>query len=317
MRAIGLHQFGPPDVLEVLDLPMPEPGPGEVRIRVHAVAVSPTDAALRAGDYAPRIAELPEVKPPYVPGMDAAGIVDALGPETDGRLAVGDRVVAFVRPLSTWRGAYAEYITLPAASVVHAPQGVDHVAASTFLMNALTARVTLDALAVTPDEALVITGAPGLLGGYLIQLAKRDGLTVIADASPADEELVRSFGADHVVPRGEGFVPAVLALLPDGAPALADAGVLNGRALGAIADNGRMVALQGWEGPVERGIQLHRIFVAGWAEDTERMEALVSLVESGVLSLRVFDVMPAERAAEAHERMHRGGIRGRIVLMFD
>ena len=184
-------------------------------------------------------------------------------------------------------------------------------------MNALTARVTLDALAVTPDEALVITGAPGLLGGYLIQLAKRDGLTVIADASPADEELVRSFGADHVVPRGEGFVPAVLTLRPEGAPALADAGVLNERAVGAIADNGRMVALQGWAGPVERGIQLHRIFVAGWAEDTERMEALVSMVESGVLSLRVFHVMPAERAAEAHERMHRGGIRGRIVLTFD
>ncbi|MFY9231259.1 MAG: zinc-binding dehydrogenase [Candidatus Nanopelagicales bacterium] len=219
--------------------------------------------------------------------------------------------------MSTWRGAYAEYITLPAASVVPAPQGVDHVAASSFLMNALTARVTLDALAVTPDEALVITGAPGLLGGYLIQLAKRDGLTVIADASPADEELVRSFGADHVVPRGEGFVPAVLTLRPEGAPALADAGVLNERAAGAIADNGRMVALQGWAGPVERGIQLHRIFVAGWAEDTERMEALVSMVESGVLSLRVFDVMPAERAAEAHERMHRGGIRGRIVLTFD
>lgn len=314
MRAVGLYEFGDPEVLQVLDLPQPEPGPGEVRVRVHAAAVSPTDAALRAGDYAARIDGL---EPPFIPGMDAAGVIDQLGPDCSDRLAVGDRVVAFVRPLSQWGGAYADYITLPEASVVRAPAGVDHVAASTFLMNALTARVSLDTLALTPDQPLVVSGAPGLLGGYLIQLAKADGLQVIGDASPADEELVRSFGADHVVPRGEGFVAAVRELLPEGTHGLVDAGILNERALGAIADGGGMVVLQGWEGPVERDIELHRIFVAGWAEDTARMEGLVEQVESGVLSLRVLDVLPAERAVEAHVRMHAGGIRGRIVLSFD
>jgi NADPH:quinone reductase-like Zn-dependent oxidoreductase len=313
MRAIGLYEYGDPDVLQVLDLPVPEPGPGEVRIRVHAAAVSPTDAALRAGDYAARVGDL---EPPFVPGMDAAGVVDRLGPDCSDRLAVGDHVVAFVRPLSPWGGAYADYITLPEASVVRAPAGVDHVAASTFLMNALTARVSLDALALTSDQPLVVSGAPGLLGGYLIQLAKADGLQVIGDASPADEELVRSFGADHVVPRGEGFVAAVRDLLPEGTHGLVDAGILNERALGAIGDGGGMVVLQGWEGPVERDIELHRIFVAGWAEDTGRMERLVEQVESGVLSLRVLDVLPAERAVEAHQRMHAGGVRGRIVLAF-
>jgi NADPH:quinone reductase-like Zn-dependent oxidoreductase len=315
MRAIGFHEYGTPDVLQVLDLPLPEPGPGEVRIRVHAAAVSPTDAAFRAGDYAPRVVEA-GVEPPFIPGMDAAGVVDAVGPDGDGRLAVGDRVVAFVRPVSPWGGAYADFIVLPSASVVAAPAGVDHVAASTFLMNALTARVSLDALALDPGDPLVVTGAPGLLGGYLIQLAKADGLTVIADAAPADEDLVRSFGADHVVPRGDGFVPAVRALLPDGTRGLVDAGILNDRALGAVADGGAMVVLQGWDGPVERDIVLHRIFVAGWAEDTARMETLVDQVEAGVLGLRVLDVLPAERAAEAHARMHAGGIRGRIVLDF-
>jgi len=313
MRAIGLYEFGDPEVLQVLDLPLPEPGPGEVRVRVHAAAVSPTDAALRAGDYAARIEGL---EPPFIPGMDAAGVIDQLGPDCTDRLAVGDRVVALVRPLSQWGGAYADYITLPEPSVVRAPAGVDHGAASTFLMNALTARVSLNALALTPDQPLVVSGAPGLLGGYLIQLAKADGLQVIADASPADEALVRSFGADHVVPRGDGFVVAVRDLLPEGARGLVDAGILNERALGALADGGSMVVLQGWEGPVERGIELHRIFVAGWAEDTDRMERLVEQVESGVLSLRVLDVLPAEQAVEAHRRMHAGGIRGRIVLAF-
>lgn len=315
MRAIGFREYGTPDVLEVLDLPLPEPGPGEVRVRVHAAAVSPTDAAFRAGDYAPRVAEA-GLEPPFIPGMDAAGVVEAIGPGGDGRLSVGDPVVAFVRPVSSTGGAYADSIVVPAASVVAAPRGVDHIGASTFLMNSLTARVSLDALGLASGDTVVITGAPGLLGGYLIQLAKADGLVVIADAAPADEELVRGFGADHVVPRGEGFVAAVRELLPHGSRGLVDAGILNARALGAIADGGGMVALQGWEGPVERDIVLHRIFVAGWAEDTARMEALVKQVEEGLLTLRVLDVLPAERAAEAHARMHAGGIRGRIVLDF-
>ncbi len=313
MRAIGLYEFGGPETLQTLELPLPETGPREVRIRVHAAAVSPTDAALRAGGYAAR---MHDVRPPYVPGMDAAGVVDEVGPDNDGRLAVGDRVVALVQPLSPSGGAYADYVVLPAASVVRAPRGSDHVTASTFLMNAMTARVTLDTLALRPSEPLVVTGAPGVLGGFIIQLAKLDGLVVIADAAPADEDLVRSFGADHVVPRGDGFVPAVRSLLPGGATGLADAGILDERALGALADGGRMVALQGWEGPADRGIQLHRVFVAGWAEDTERLEQIVAQVESGALTTRVLDTLPAERAAEAHARLHAGGIRGRIVLTF-
>lgn len=313
MRAIGLYEFGEPDVLQVLDLPIPEPGPGEVRIRVHAAAVSPTDAALRAGAYADRIGDQ---APPFIPGMDAAGIVDALGEGADGRLSPGDRVVAFMRPLSPWGGAYADYVVVPQACVVRAPRDVDHAEASTFLMNALTARVSLDALALAPGQPVVVTGAPGLLGGYLIQLAKADGLVVIADAAPADVDLVRSFGADHVVPRGEAFAAAVRELVPAGAPGLVDAGILNGDALPAIADSGHMVVLQGWDGPTERGIELHLIFVAGWAEDTPRMERLVEQVEQGVLSLRLIDVRPAEDAARVHERMHAGGIRGRIVLDF-
>lgn len=313
MRAIGLYEFGGPEVLQELDLPLPEPGAGEVRIRVHAAAVSPTDAALRAGAYADRIGDQ---QPPFIPGMDAAGIVDALGEGADRRLSIGDRVVAFMRPLSPWGGAYADYVVVPQTCVVRAPRGLDHAEASTFLMNALTARVSLDALALQPGQTVVVTGAPGLLGGYLIQLAKADGLVVVADASPADVDLVRSFGADHVVPRGEGFAAAVRDLLPDGAPGLVDSGILNDAALPAIADNGHMVVLQGWSGPTERGIELHLIFVAGWAEDTSRMERLVEQVEEGVLSIRLLDVLPAGDAARAHARMHAGGIRGRIVLDF-
>lgn len=95
MKAIGLTEFGGPEVLKVVDLPEPEPGPGEVRIRVHAVAVNATDITFRSGW---RAAQLADHAAPYIPGMDAAGVVDKLGEGSDGRLTVGDRVIAPSHP---------------------------------------------------------------------------------------------------------------------------------------------------------------------------------------------------------------------------
>ncbi len=86
MKAIGLTEFGGPEVLKVIDLPEPEPGPGEVRIRIHAVAVNPTDITFRSGA---RAAQLADRAGPYIPGMDAAGVVDKLGEDSDGRLSGG------------------------------------------------------------------------------------------------------------------------------------------------------------------------------------------------------------------------------------
>src|SRR2546421_12186931 len=122
MKALAIRHFGGPEVLEVLELPEPHPADDQVRIRVHAAAVNPTDVALRSGDYGQALAN---VQPPYIPGMDAAGVVDALGPRTDGRLKVGDKVVAIVLPTSPTKGAYAEQIVVPTASVVPMPAPAD------------------------------------------------------------------------------------------------------------------------------------------------------------------------------------------------
>ena len=198
MKAIGVMTFGGPEVLHIVELPEPHAGAGEVRIRVHAASVNPTDTLFRAGSQAARLSGRPG---PYVPGMDAAGVIDELGPETDSRLKVGDRVVAFVIPAGPHGGAYAEYVVVPAASVVLAPAGVDFPAASTLLLNGLTARLALDALALDAGQTMAVTGAAGAFGGSVIQLAKADGLTVIADASRSDQTLVRSLGADYVLER--------------------------------------------------------------------------------------------------------------------
>ncbi|MFJ4750974.1 NADP-dependent oxidoreductase [Streptomyces albogriseolus] len=312
MKAIASTTYGGPDVLREVDLPTPEAGPGEVRIRVHAAAVNPTDAMLRTGAYAARTTDVP---PPYVPGMDAAGVIDQLGPGADGRLAVGQRVVALVIPTGP-RGAYAEHIVVPAESVVPAPAGTDHAEAATLLMNAATARLALDTLALPKGATVAVTGAAGAVGGYTIELAKADGLTVVADAAPDDRDLIRGFGADHVVDRGTDVAARIRELAPAGVPGLVDGSDQREEAVPAVADGGAFVALRGWQGPAERGVTVTPVFVASVRADTALLDALRLQAEKGVLSLRVAKVLPASDAAEAHRLLEAGGLRGRLVLDF-
>jgi NADPH:quinone reductase len=313
MRAIGLTEFGGPEVLRVIELPDPVPGTGEVRIRVHAASVSPTDTLLRAG-AAPALFE---GRPgPYVPGMDAAGVVDAIGPDTDTSLRPGDPVIAIVRAYGPRGGAYAELVVAPAESVVPIPSDVDFPAASTLLMNALTARVALDLLTVPAGRTVAVTGAAGAFGGYAVQLAKNDGLCVLADASAADTQLVASLGADEVVLRGDDVADRFRALAPDGVDAVLDGATLNELVLPAIRDGGGLAVIRGWNGPVDRGIHVHPVWVTGAATDHARLLRLRDQASAGELTLRVADILPADQAAQAHRRLAEGAVRGRLVLDF-
>src|ERR1700722_20649744 len=107
MRAVGVRTFGGPEVLEVVELPIPEPGPGEVRIRVAAATVNPTDIGLRSGNAA---AALADKEPPYVPGMEAAGTIDAVGSGSPWN--AGDEGIAIVVPQHAGRGAQAELLVV-------------------------------------------------------------------------------------------------------------------------------------------------------------------------------------------------------------
>ncbi|WP_125264330.1 NADP-dependent oxidoreductase [Streptomyces alboflavus] len=313
MRAIGVHDFGGPEALRVLDLPEPQAGPGEVRIRVHAAAVNPTDVMLRTGAHAVRMTGR---RPPFVPGMDAAGVIDQLGPGSDGRLAAGQRVVAMVLFTGSHGGAYAEQVVVPAASVVPAPESADFPAASTLLMNAMTARLALDALAVPRGGTVAVTGAAGAVGGYAVELAKADGLTVIADAAGPDVEVVRGFGADHVVERGADVAARIRALVPGGVPGLVDGSLQTTGAVPAVADGGAMAELRGWSGPAERGVRVRPVMVSDGIADTAGLDRLRRQAEDGTLTLRVAEVLPAEEAAKAHRMLEAGGLRGRLVLDF-
>jgi NADPH:quinone reductase-like Zn-dependent oxidoreductase len=225
-------------------------------------------------------------------------------------------VIAVVRPYGPRGGAYADFAVAPVESVVPIPDGADFPAASTLLMNALTARLGLDLLAVPAVGTVAVTGAAGSFGGYAVQLAKADGLRVLADAAPKDIELVTSLGADEVVPRGDDVAKRFRELAPDGVDGLLDGAVQDALVLPAIRDNGGLSTIRGWAGPTERGIAIHQTWVNDILTDHDRIQRLRDQASSGVLTLRVADVLPAEQAAQAHRRLAAGGVRGRLVLDF-
>ncbi|WP_306213419.1 quinone oxidoreductase family protein [Actinoplanes sp. RD1] len=311
MKAVGLTQFGGPEVLQVLDLAVPEVTPGEIRIRVHAAAVNPVDALVRRG-----IAHVAGIEAPYVPGMDAAGVVEQIGDGVDTDLRVGDNVMAVVLVSGT-RGAYAEYVVVPAESVVRAPAGMSHAEAATLPMNSLTARMALDLLDLPAGATLMVTGAAGAVGGSAVQLAKADGYQVIADATPADEQLVKTLGADIVLPRGTEFPDLVRRQMPDGADGLIDTAGIAATVLRAIRDGGRAVSSdRRAAGTGERGIATQHTFVPHYVREHAKLLRIRDLAQQGRLIPRVGQVLPAEQAGEAHRLLDAGGLRGRIVLTF-
>jgi NADPH2:quinone reductase len=294
-----------------MDLPDPEAGPGQLRMRVHGAGVNPTDALLRGGARADMLRETP---PPYVPGMDAAGVLEQIGDGVSTDLQVGDHVMAIVLPRGS-HGAYSERVVVPAESVARVPAGATDAEAATLPMNGLTARLALDVLGLEPGQTLAVTGAAGAVGGYAVQLAKADGLRVIADASAADEQLVKDLGADILVRRGTEFSERVRDAVPQGADAVVDGALLNELVVPAVRDGGRIATVRGFRGE-ERGITFHPVFISNYAREQAKLDRLRQQVEDGQVTLRVARTIPAERAAEAHRILEAGGTRGRLVLEF-
>lgn len=310
-HAAAFTEFGGPDVLHVMTLPVPEPGPGQVRVHVAAATVNPTDLGFRAGGRALP----PGVEPPYIPGMDLAGVIDAAGPGA-GDWAPGTRVMAAVSPWVRTGGAYQEYRLVDIDQLARVPDGMPLELAATLPMNGMTVRTALDMLALPAGAVLAVTGSPGAVGGYAIQLGRHYGLTVVADAAPADTELIRGLGPDHVVPRGDGFAAAVRELFPSGVDALIDAALVGPPALAAVRDGGQLLAVRPFPGETERGIKISMVLVGEHLHEGPRVAELAGLVTQGVLTLRLAEALPAERAAEAHARLEAGGVRGRLVLTF-
>ena len=306
MRAVTFGEYGGPDVLRIDERPLPTPGPGQLRVRVRAAAVQPVDLAVRAGAFAELVG-----RPPFVPGWDVAGTVDAVGAGVTG-FRPGDEVVG----LNHWfrregTGTHAEYALLEATGTAAAPAGVEPAAAATLPLNALTAAQALDLTGLADGASLALTGAAGAVGGFAAQLAVQRGLTVYAVAGARDEEFVRGLGA-VLVPRADDVAGAVLAAAGGPVDALYDPAFLGAAALGAVRDGGTFVAGAGpLAPPPERGIRTTGVEVE---PDAARLAGLVRLAERGGLALRVAGTYPLEEVATAHALLAKGGVRGRLVL---
>lgn len=196
MHAFGLRAYG--QAPELLDLPVPDPGPGEVRVRIAACGLNFADLLMIDGTYQER----PE--PPLTLGMEPAGRVDALGPDTDGP-AVGTRVVVHGNT-----GGLAEFGCFPAARCLPIPDAMPFDHAAAFQIAYGTSHVALDHKArLRPGETLLVLGAAGGVGLTAVEIGKRMGARVIACARGADKlAAARAAGADHLIDGGSADLRA-------------------------------------------------------------------------------------------------------------
>jgi len=309
-KAITYEGLGGPEVIKIVERTVRPPKAGEVRIRVKAAGVNPTDELLRK-------IENSTVSFPVVPGADAAGVIESVGPGVS-RLQVGEEVMAALSAFRPDGGAQSTYIVVPAASVVSMPKGTTFAQAATLPMNGLTALRAIELTELKAGQVLAVTGGAGHLAHYVIAAAKKLGLTVIADAKPEESDLVRSYGADFVVERGDGFTEAIRRQFPDGADALIDTAVLVTKTFPAIRDRGIYIAVRRvGDVPIERDIQIKMVWVPDVLENTEGLDFLREMVESGEIKLNVAGVYAPEQVADAQQALAAGGLRGRPVIAFE
>ena len=287
-----------PDSIEIIEVPVVEPGPGEVRVEIVAATVNPVDLAVAGGFFH----GLGLIDQPERTGLgwDFAGTVVATGRGVD--LAVGTRVAGLVAGFDRDFGTYAEQLVVPAADLAVVPDGLDLAAASTVPLNGLAAVQIVDLLGDAPagGNRLLVTGAAGAVGAYVVSLAPDRGWQVTGLARAADEEFVRGLGAGFTTHAEPGW------------DALADTAALQEQGLALVRDGGAVVGIRpNAEPATERGISVSAVVTHA---DGRRLGDLLTRTASGELPARVHAVVPLDRAADAHRAMAKGGVRGRYVL---
>jgi NADPH:quinone reductase-like Zn-dependent oxidoreductase len=312
--------LGPADGIRVGELPVPAIGPTDVLVQVEVVAVDPVDTMVRSGAY-------PTPTPfPFVVGRDLVGTVAVASPGTPG-FAPGDRVWCNSLGHGGRQGSFAEYAPVAAERLYHLPAAVDPVAAVAVLHPAATAYLALYRHgALRPGETVYVAGAAGNVGTELTSLASLGGARVLAGARSEDAGWCRSAGAAEVVDyRDPDLSSRLRALAPDGVDLYVDtSGHLDlPAAVDLLATRGRLVLLAGGGqrltlpvGPLythDRRILGFVISLAGAGELAEAAAVLNRRLAAGELPVRVHDIWPLERAAEAHQAVEHG-LRGRLVL---
>ncbi|MGY5012124.1 zinc-dependent alcohol dehydrogenase family protein [Streptomyces sp. 900105755] len=318
MMAVVIREFGSPDGLEVVDLPVPVPAPGQVRITTEAIGVGGVDAVIRRGTLAAH-----GFREGHLLGSEVAGSVSALGEGVDASW-MGRRVWAF----TGLSGGYAEQAVASVEDVFPLPDGLSGADAVTLGGSGVVAYFALDRARLAPGETVLVRGAAGSIGITAVQLAARGGAGAVAVTTSSAERggRLRDLGATHVVGRsGEGGPDA-----PSGFDVVID--VVGGPQLPLFLDrlnsNGRYVAVGvvGGQPPADFGTRLMDAFrrslsFATFSSDTvpgpDRQAVRSSQFADaarGDLRTVVHETLPLDRAVPAHRAMDAGKVFGRIVL---
>ncbi|MFE3172818.1 zinc-binding alcohol dehydrogenase family protein [Amycolatopsis sp. NPDC059090] len=318
MRAVVLHRTGGPEVLVPENIPRPEPGPGQVLLRIEAAAVSTGETKMRSGAV-----QVPFALPAVL-GAEAAGVVEEVGEGVDspprGATVVG---------ITGGRGSYAEYAVVDAAMTTAVPDGLSGADAVAMAAPGAMAFGLTRKAGVQPGETVLVEGGSGAIGGYLVPRARELGARVIATAgTPDGRERVRRLGADQVLDHtdpdwpdglGEGTVDVVFELA---------GGEVAGRLLDSLAPGaGRMLmygSLTGDPGGFdsakirERGLQVAGCAGPAWATGifgVSYPEFLAAAGRGEVPRPAIEARLPLADAAEAHRRLEKGRVSGRILLV--
>ena len=326
-RATMLTRKGGPEVLEGVELPLPAPGPGELRVRVRATGVGSTDVTMRRAyyPYAPPI--------PFVPGYESVGVVDAIGPGVSG-FAVGDRVCALLV-----HGGYATHVVRGAEHWVRVPDGLDDAEVVALVLNYVTALQMIEREArIERGQTALVTAAAGGVGQALVQLLIERGVRVVAAASARSHAMLRALGAEPVEGREGPIDAATLERVPGGVDAAFDGvGGAQLRQCLRATRRGGVVVWYGFMGSsalttVLRGYfdlyvtsrlmgrrarfygitMLYRRDPRPFREDLPR---LLTMLEERRIAPRIALRLPLASAREANERIERGGLDGKIVLV--
>lgn len=299
MRAVQFAEYGDADVLHVVEVPVPTPGPKQVRVAVRRAGLNPMDWKLRTGG----MAEQMPLDLPHIPGLEVAGVVDAVGEGAD--FTEGDEVFGWPDT-----GSYAEY-ALAGADVIRKPASLSWEDAAALPVAGETALRVLALLDLKPGETLLIHGASGAVGAVATQIAATRGVTVIGTASKANQDHIRSLGATPLV-YGDGLVDRVREAAPNGVDAVFDAA-----GYGALPDS---VTLRGGTDrivtiadPAAFGMGI-TFTTGGDRPRAEVLHELADLVVTGPLRLTQGSSYPLAEAAEAQRESQAGHSGGKITL---
>ena len=285
-----------PESVELVGVPVREPAAGQVRIRIEAATVNITDVWVSDGFFH----SIGMINQPEYTGLgwDFAGTVIQVGPGVD--LTVGTRVAGIVPGFDRDFGSYAEEIVADVGWIAVVPDGVDAATATALPLNALTADQILQLLGPAYGERLLVTGAAGVVGAFVVRLATERGWQVTGLARPDDKAFVRGLGADFISEPTGGW------------DAVADTAVMQAAGLALVRDGGRFVGVRPQAAPTGvRGVRTSSVSVV---PDAERLAMLLKSTGRGELPVRITGEYPLSEVTEAMRLVAKGRLRGRPVL---